>query len=102
MTIDPGLDRHEWETEFSQLEPDLHDAPIEALPDFADLVERMLLARGYALEPESRDETGPVPEFLAARTVATRGDQADPGDVADAVEKLQSLYDFLSDEGRAP
>ena len=28
---EPGLDRHEWETEWEQLEPDLEDSPSEAL-----------------------------------------------------------------------
>src|SRR5438477_385843 len=30
---DPGLDRHEWETEMAALEEQLADAPAEALPD---------------------------------------------------------------------
>jgi hypothetical protein len=102
VTLDPGLDRHEWETEFAQLEPELHDAPLETLPELAALVERMLRERGYDLEPERRDETGFVPEFLAARAVAAQGDRADPGDVADAIQKLTSVYDFLAGERRPP
>jgi hypothetical protein len=27
MTSEPGLDRHEWSTEFAQLEEDMHDDP---------------------------------------------------------------------------
>ena len=102
MTLEPGLDRHEWETEFAQLEPELHEAPLEALPELAALVERMLVERGYELDPESRDETGFVPEFLAAKTVADQGDQADLGDVVDAVQKLLSIYEFLVTERRPP
>lgn len=102
MTLEPGLDRHEWETEFAQLEPELHEAPLEALPELAALVERMLVERGYELEPETRDETGLVPEFLAARAIAEQGHEADPGDVADAVQKLRSVYDFVASERRAP
>lgn len=102
MTLDPGLDRHEWETEFAQLEEDLHESPREALPELADLVERMLVERGYDLDAAPSDETGVVPEFLAARATVARGDEADPGDVADAVQKLRSIYDFLAVERRAP
>ena len=43
----PGLDRHEWESELATLEPQLEDDPASALPGLADLVERMLLERGY-------------------------------------------------------
>jgi hypothetical protein len=102
MTIEPGLDRHEWETEFAQIEEGMHDAPREALPELADLVERMLVERGFELRPETRDETGMVPEFLAAKAVADLGEDADPGDVADAIERLLPIYRSLIDERRAP
>ena len=102
MTLEPGLDRHEWETEFAQIEEDLHEDPLDALPELTNLVERMLRERGYELAPESRDETGFVPEFLAAKAITAQREQADPGDVADAVEKLLAIYEFLDSERRAP
>jgi hypothetical protein len=102
MTLDPGLDRHEWETEFAQIEEDLHEAPAEALPELSGLVERMLVERGFELQPESLDETGLVPEFLAAKEVAAQAEDADPGDVADAIEKLLPIYRYLDEERRAP
>jgi len=30
MTLEPGLDRHEWSTEFAQIEEDMHDDPFDA------------------------------------------------------------------------
>ncbi|MGB2954037.1 MAG: hypothetical protein WBB74_11705 [Gaiellaceae bacterium] len=104
---EPGLDRHEWETEFTSLEEDLHESPDQALPELADLVERMLIARGFDLgEPVTfeGDDRDVVADYLAARDIANlteRGD-ADPGDVAQAIQNLREVYDFLLAERRAP
>jgi len=43
-----------------------------------------------------------VAEFLAAKAIAAQRDEAGPGDVADAVEKLLAIYEFLDTERRAP
>jgi hypothetical protein len=37
---DPGLDRHEWESELQALEDDLRDDPADALGELEDLVTR--------------------------------------------------------------
>jgi hypothetical protein len=101
MTLDPGLDRHEWTTEFAQVEEDMRDDPFDALPTLSELVERMLRERGFELAPE-RNESGVVHEFLDAKAIAGQGEQADPGDVADALEKLVAIYRYLDEERRAP
>jgi hypothetical protein len=101
MTSEPGLDRHEWSTEFAQIEEDMHDDPFDAVPVLTELVERMLRERGYELEPEL-DGDGIVREFGDAKTIAAQGGQADPGDVALALEKLVSIYRYLDEERRAP
>jgi hypothetical protein len=93
MTLEPGLDRHEWTTEFAQIEEGMHDDPFGALPALTELVERMLLQRGYELVPE-RDDGGIVHEFLDAKAIAAEGEQAAPGDVALALEKLVAIYQF--------
>lgn len=107
MSMEPGLDLHGWQTEREALQPELEDAPEQALPELADLVRRMLDARGYDLESEPT-EAGDEPEVLdryrAARDtadLAERGD-ADPGDVADAINALSELYDELVVERGAP
>jgi len=105
---EPGLDRHEWESEFESLEPELRDSPAEALPDLADLVERMLDERGFDIgDPVARENDEPevVREYLNAREVADRrerGDDVDPGDVAAAITGLRALYDHLLVERSAP
>ena len=43
--VEPGLDRHEWETEWQALEPLVVDSPAEALPEVDRLVGRMLAER---------------------------------------------------------
>jgi hypothetical protein len=101
MTYEPGLDRHEWTTEFAQIEEEMRDDPFDALPALTALVERMLLKRGYELEPRF-DEGGIVREFADAKEVAARAEQADPGDVGTALEKLVQIYRFVDDELRAP
>jgi hypothetical protein len=105
---EPGLDRHEWESEFESQEPDLRDSPADALPGFADLVERMLEERGFDVnDPVARESEEPeiVREYLSAREVSDRverGDAVDPGDVASAINGLRALYDHLIIERSAP
>ena len=105
--LEPGIDRHEWETEWAVLEPLLEDEPAETLPEVDDLVARMLDARGYAVDdPVARqgEEREVVAEFFAGREVADalrRGEDVDPGDVADAVNAYRELYEFLLDDPAA-
>jgi hypothetical protein len=100
-TPEPGLDRHEWETELQALEPELADAPADALPEFQRLVERMLAERGFAPDDPVVSE-GDEPEVLAEFRAATetvraleRADDVDPGDVAAAVNGLRAVFDYL-------
>jgi hypothetical protein len=101
MSSEPGLDRHEWTTEFAQLEEGMRDDPFDALPVLTELVERMLAERGFELQPRF-DEGGIVHEFADAKAISAQGPDADPGDVALALQKLVGVYDFLDEERRAP
>jgi len=101
MSAEPGLDRHEWSTEFAQLEEDMRDDPFNALPVLTELVQRMLVERGYGLDP-ALDDGGIVHEFVDAKAISEQGEQAEPGDVALALEKLVEIYRFVDDERRAP
>jgi hypothetical protein len=104
---EPGLDRHEWETEWEALEPLVVDSPEEALPELDDLVGRMLAERGYPVEEAETEPASPVDEegvdpevmaaFRVAREIARRSETEDvpPGDVAHAVGLYRELYDHL-------
>jgi hypothetical protein len=108
MSIDPGLDRHEWESEFQALEPELEASPREALPELLALVDRMLDERGYTPDdPVAGDGDEPeiLAEYRAAREASLaveRGDDVAPGDVAAAVNGLLAVFDHLIGERQAP
>ena len=105
---EPGLDRHEWESELATLDEELRDSPAETLPDLADLVQRMLEERGYDLDDavlRKGDEREVVAQYQAAREVADRverSEDADPGDIADAINGLRSLFDYIVVERETP
>jgi hypothetical protein len=99
---EPGLNRHEWESELELLEEDLHTDPFDALPELADLVEEMLEQTGYDLDdPVAREgeEREIVAEYLAAREISdlveTGNDQLSPGDVAAAIDGLRSIAQYI-------
>lgn len=100
---DPGLDRHEWETEWQGLEPLVADSPAEALPELDHLVERMMAAHGYPADEEHAFEAPEgevVKEFLEARRITRlveTGEPVDPGDVGAAIAGYRSVRDYLAE-----
>jgi hypothetical protein len=107
--LEPGLDRHEWESRWQSLEEDLGDSPRDVLPELDDLVAQILNERGYAIDdPVARegDDREIVAEFLAAREITQllrdNPDAVSPGDVASAVNGYRSLYEYLIEERAAP
>jgi hypothetical protein len=105
--LEPGLDRHDWETQWQALEPLLEDSPTEALPEAVALVERILTEVG--LDPDddthlAEDAGELLLELRRARETSPtleQGGEFDPGDVGAAVLGLRSVYDQLLDERRA-
>jgi len=100
--VEPGVDRHEWESEMQGLEEQLGESPAEALPELYDLVARMLDESGYTIgDPVvgEGDEREIVAEFLAAREItqlAARGEEGiGPGDVAAAINGYRAVYDSV-------
>jgi hypothetical protein len=98
---DPGLARHDWETEWAELEEDLEDSPREALSELGDLIERMLEEQGIPIHDEVAGDGIPH-EVIAGHVEARRitesvekGEDVDPGDVASAIRLYRELYDFL-------
>ncbi|MEN3343042.1 MAG: hypothetical protein V7644_2446 [Actinomycetota bacterium] len=99
---EPGLDRHEWESEMQALEDQLSENPAEALPELDALVARMLDETGYDLDDAvaiEGDEREVVSEFLAARELmeaAERGsEEISPGDVAAAINGYRAVFDYV-------
>ncbi len=104
--LEPGLDRHEWESRWASLEEDLEDSPRDVLPELDQLVGQMLEERGYAIDdPVVRegDDRDVVADFLAAREItrllADDPDAVSPGDVALAVNNYREVYEFLLEAG---
>ena len=105
---EPGLDRHEWETEWEALEPQVRDSPAEALPELDGLVERMLRERDYPVDDAVASE-GADPEILAefrsAREITRLfegGADVSPGDAATAVAGYRAVYEYLLEHRSAP
>jgi hypothetical protein len=95
---EPGLDLHEWRTRWEELD--------EALAETVRLIEEMLVERGFQLdEPITAEGEDPeiAKRFLSARETARLVDEgeADPEDVATAIDDLRGIYEYLISD-RAP
>jgi hypothetical protein len=107
--MDPGLDRHEWESRWASLEEELEDSPRDVLPELDELVAQMLQERGFEIDdPVVREGDGRevIADFFSAREI-TRLASDDPdavsaGDVALAVNNYRSVYEFVIEEYTAP
>ena len=100
--VEPGVDRHIWEAEYEGMDEALRTEPTEALPDFLDLVERMLVGHGYDTEPSTTDGAPEVRATLArARELVARtdaGEAVDNDDAFQATAELRALYRGLIEE----
>jgi hypothetical protein len=105
--LEPGLDKHEWETEWQDLEEQLAEDPAMALSGVDDLIARMMEARGLPRqEREGETETEPetIREYLAAHQVmlaVENGEDVDPGDIGLATSSYRELYHALLGRGPA-
>lgn len=107
--LEPGLDRHEWESRWGSLEEGLEDSPRDVLPELDELVAQMLQERGFAIDdPVAREGAGRevVDDFFSAREttrlLADDPDAVSAGDVAAAVNGYRSVYEFILEEDAAP
>jgi len=99
---EPGLDRHEWESEWASLDDDVHTDPGEALSELDELIARMLDEAGYDVrDPVVRegDEREVIEEYFAAHEIMLvyeRGSpDISPGDIASAVNGYRALFEYL-------
>ena len=107
--LEPGLDRHEWESRWESLAEELEDSPRDVLPELDLLVAQMLQERDFAIDdPVASEGEGleVVQEFRSAREItqllADNPDAVSPGDVGAAVNGYRSVYEFLIEERSAP
>ena len=69
----PGSNLHQWESQWASIDEDADGDPDAALSQYADLVERMLEANGYAItDPVARtgEEREVVDTYFSARDTA--------------------------------
>ena len=89
---EPGLDRHDWESELRSLEDSVRDDPIGALPELDALVARMLEETGVDENDDARKE------FAAAHEItqlSESGEDISPGDVAAAINGHRAVFDYV-------
>ena len=104
---EPGLDLHEWETQWQQLQDESVDDPAQTLPEIVRLVETILRERGFQLdEPVTAEgqDADIVRDFLAARELAAAAQtgSADPEDVEVALEDLREIHDYITQDRVPP
>jgi hypothetical protein len=108
MSIEPGLDLHDWDSEWQQLEPLVRDAPAEALPELHGLVERMLKERGI-LDADLVATEGSDLELIATYGAGKdvfdrleRGETVDPSDLGNVIQEYRGLFEYMTTERSAP
>jgi hypothetical protein len=102
---EPGLDLHEWQTRWAELEDAFADAPDETLPEITRFLEEMLVERGYQLdEPVTVEGEDVVGEFLLLRDLAreVEAGQGEPEDIQTAFEGFRELYEYVVEDRAAP
>jgi hypothetical protein len=105
---EPGLDLHEWESEWASLEDDIADSPETALPYVHELVTRMLKERGI-LDDSLAVTEGSDPDWVRTWEAGVELVQKldDPGvdvereAVVEQIENYRELFETLVAE-RAP
>jgi hypothetical protein len=105
---EPGLDLHEWESEWASLDDDIADSPETALPYIHELITRMLKERRI-LDDSLAVMEGADPDWV--RTWQAGADLVkkvdDPGldvereDIVEQIENYRELFETLLAE-RAP
>jgi hypothetical protein len=95
---EPGLELHEWETRWSELEPLLEEDPAGALPEACDFLEQVLEEGDIPTGAVDGANGELLVPYRAARETANRvesGEDVDPGDVGAAIENVRSVYETL-------
>jgi hypothetical protein len=105
---EPGLDLHEWESTWADLDEAAKDDPEETLPEMVRLLQEMLDERGFDLdEPVTAEGEEPamLRTFVAARDLARRLDaglDVEREDLDQAIDDLRDVHDYLVGDRPAP
>ena len=99
VTLEPGLDLHEWETRWQELQDLAVESPGEALPELVRLTEQMLTERGYDLS-DLGNGSDVLRSFVGARDLAAacEAGTASTGDTGAALENLREIHDHLVED----
>jgi hypothetical protein len=99
VVLEPGLDLHEWETRWQELQDVAAESPAEALPELVRLTEQMLTERGYDVS-DLGNGSDLLRSFLGARDLAAacEAGAASPGDTAAALGNLREIHDYLVED----
>jgi hypothetical protein len=107
--VEPGLDLHEWQTRWEELQELAADEPAETLPEIVRFVRGMLendrrfdLANPVVEEGEDPEI---VRNFLAAEDTALRiesGADLEQADVQAALDDLREIYEYVVADRAAP
>ena len=99
---EPGLNRHESETEWAALEDDLRTDPAGTLPELDRLVARMLEESGYELADTvvgEGDEREVLAVYISAHDIVAAlevdFDEVSPGDIASAISGYRAVFEHL-------
>jgi hypothetical protein len=106
---EPGLDIHEWESEWASFEDDVADSPETALPVVHELITRMLKERRI-LDDNLVVVEGVEPDWIrtweAGRDLVALvddpGADIDPQDVVDQLDEYRDLFEALLEQRAAP
>jgi hypothetical protein len=100
--VNPGLDRHDFASEWASLWEEARDDPYEALPELAEFIGRLLRRHGYVIEQDDPVAQGDEREVLSTYWAALEvsealeeGGTADAGDLAQAINDLRDIYESL-------
>jgi hypothetical protein len=89
---EPGLELHERETRWAELEEAFAEDPAGTLPDACDFVEHVFSESGIDPTAEHDEQATAYRSARETSDRVERGEDVDPGDVAAAIENLRLVY----------
>jgi len=99
---DPGIDRHDYASEWESVWDEVATDPRESLPELEDILRRLLVRHGYILDDDDPAAQGGEVEMLvpyaAIRDTAAairEGDDVDGADLAQAIADAREIFEAL-------